>query len=390
MNEPMHDRLDRLEVEVRTLRASHARWRRTALAACGLAVAGTLLGFAADDVAEVLRARRIELVGADGKVSALLSAGDHGGQLDIWAAGGANVARLAAAESGGDLSLWNTAGKPVAGVYASSSGGRLEVSRGDGELAGYLEATADGSDLAMSRAGSENAASRFRVSKDRSEALLAHAEAHAVLLFGATPKGAAVTVLGDSDKEIAYLGGDQSKAGLLRLSNAGGSSMVEAGTGDHGGELFARGNSGQGGAVLGNSEKGGFMEVRNADGKGAASLSVQDNNGGRVAAYTATGQIAAFMDQGKDESGTVQVYAGPNRVAALGGSTSGGLLNLFNLKGKAVFVAGSAADGTGGLLSIRNGEGNQVVRASAEPAPEMAVYSDDGKQKRVISAPEKQ
>jgi hypothetical protein len=117
---------------------------------------------------------------------------------------------------------------------------------------------------------------------------------------------------------------------------------------------------------------------------------VQDNNGGRVAADTATGQIAAFMDQGKEESGTVQVYAGPNRVAALGGSATGGLLNLFNLKGKAVFVAGSAADGTGGLFSIRTGEGTQVVRASAEPEPEIAVYSDDGKQKRVISAPAKQ
>jgi hypothetical protein len=242
----------------------------------------------------------------------------------------------------------------------------------------------------MSRVGSENAASRFRVTKDRSEALLAHAEEHTVLLFGATRKGAAVTVLGNGDKEIAYLGGDQSKAGLMRLSNASGASMVEAGTGDHGGEFFARNTTGQGGAVLGNSDKGGFMEIRNGDGKGAASLSVQDNNGGRIAAYTATGQIAAFMDQGKDESGTVQVYAGPNRVAALGGSATGGLLNLFNLRGKAVFVAGSAADGTGGLFSIRTGDGTQVVRGSAEPEPEMAVYSDDGKQKRVISAPAKQ
>jgi hypothetical protein len=389
MHDTLLNRIDRLENDLRALRASHARWRAGALAACGLAAIGTLAGMAADGVVEVLRARRVELVGEDGKVSAQMSAGAHGGQIDVWAAGGANVARLAASESGGDLSLWNTAGKPVAGVYASSGGGRLEVSRGDGELAGYLEATPDGSDLAMSRAGSENAASRFRVSKDRSEALLAHAEAHSVLLFGATPKGAAVTVIGDNDREIAYLGGDASKAGLIRLSNAAGASMLEAGTGDHGGELFARNASGQGGAVLGNVDKGGFMEVRNADGKAAASLAVQDNNGGRVAAYTATGQIAAFMDQGKDESGTVQVYAGPNRVAALGGSATGGLLNLFNLKGKAVFVAGSAADGTGGLMSIRNGDGSQVVRASAEPAPEMAVYSTDGQQKRVISAPGK-
>jgi len=52
-----------------------------------------------------------------------------------------------------------------------------------------------------------------------------------------------------------------------------------------------------------------------------------------------------------------------------------------------VFVAGSASDGTGGIQSVRSGDGTQVVRASAEPAPEVAVYSNDGQQKRVISAP---
>jgi hypothetical protein len=116
---------------------------------------------------------------------------------------------------------------------------------------------------------------------------------------------------------------------------------------------------------------------------------VRDNAGGQCSVSTASGQMAVLLDQGKEESGTVQVYAGPNRVAALGGSATGGLLNLFNLKGKAVFVAGSAADGTGGLFSIRTGDGTQVVRGSAEPEPEVAVYSDDGKQKRVISAPAK-
>jgi hypothetical protein len=389
----MHDatdrRLDRLELEVHALRRSHARWRRATFAMCGLAAIGTLAGLTADDVFDVLRARRVELVDADGKVAALIGANEQGGQLDLWAKGGANVCRLAAAESGGDLSLWNTAGKPVAGVYANSGGGRVEVSRGDGELAAYFEATPDGSDLAMSRAGSENAAARFRVNKDRSEALLARAEDHSVLLFGVTGKGSAVTILGDDDREIAYLGSDQNRAGMLRLAKNGGASMLEAGVGDHGGELIARNLNGQGGTVLGNGDKGGFAEVRNVDGKSAASLAVQDNSGGRVAAYTATGQLAAFMDQGKDENGTVQVYAGPNRMAALGGSPTGGLLNLFNMQGKAVFVAGSAADGKGGLFSIRTGDGAQVVRASAEPAPEIAVYSEDGQQKRVITAPAK-
>ena len=38
---------------------------------------------------------------------------------------------------------------------------------------------------------------------DRSEALLAQAEANSVLVFGANAQGAAVTVIGQGDREIA-------------------------------------------------------------------------------------------------------------------------------------------------------------------------------------------
>jgi len=83
----------------------------------------------------------------------------------------------------------------------------------------------------------------------------------------------------------------------------------------------------------------------------------------------------------------VQIYAGATRVAALGGSSTGGLLNLFNMKGKAVVVAGAASDADGGLFSLRNGSGQQTVRAAAEPNGEVATYSSDRNRKRVLMAP---
>ncbi len=384
---PTHERLNRIELELNLLRRSRAKWRAASLIAAATIAIGFLAGLATLPMAEVIRASRIELVDADGKVTALLSTSDQGGQLDIWGKGGANVARLAAAESGGDLSMWNTQGKPVVGMYASAGGGRFEVSRGNGELSAYFEATPEGSDLAMSRAGSEQAAARLRVTKDRSDALLARSEQNSVLLFGVTPKGGAVSILGENDREVAYFGGDQNQAGMLRLADKNGASMLEAGVGDHGGEMVAHSTHGQAASVLGNTEKGGFIEGRNPDGKAVASLSVQENGGGRISVGTASGQIAALMDQGKEESGTVQIYAGPNRTAALGGSATGGLLNLFNLQGKAVVVAGTATDGTGGVVSIRNGEGVQLIKSSAEPTPEVSVYSPDGAKKRVLAAP---
>lgn len=383
-----NQRLDRIELQLATLQRSRARWRTAALGLLAAAAVSVLAGLVSRPEAETVRASRLEIVDDDGKVTALLTSNESGGQLDIWATGGANVIRMGAAESGGDLNMWNSAGQPVTGLYSSSSGGRLEVSRGNGELAAYLEATADGSDLAMSRAGSEQAAARFRVNKDRSDALLARAEDQSVLLFGVTPKGAAVSILGEKDREVVYLGGDETRAGMLRLADAKGSTMVEAGVGDHGGEIMARNATGQGGLMLGNVEKGGFVEARNADGKAVGSLTVRDNAGGQCSVSTASGQMAVLLDQGKEESGTVQIYSGSNRLAGLGGSATGGVLNLFNLKGRAVVRAGTAVDGAAGLITVQNSENQPVVVLSSEPKPEVAVFTPDQKKKRVISAPE--
>jgi hypothetical protein len=383
-----NQRLDRIELQLATLQRSRARWRTAALGLLAAAAVSVLAGLVSRPEAETVRASRLEIVDDDGKVTALLTSNESGGQLDIWATGGANVIRMGAAESGGDLNMWNSAGQPVTGLYSSSSGGRLEVSRGNGELAAYLEATADGSDLAMSRAGSEQAAARFRVNKDRSDALLARAEDQSVLLFGVTPKGAALSILGEKDREVVYLGGDETRAGMLRLADAKGSTMVEAGVGDHGGEIMARNATGQGGLMLGNVEKGGFVEARNADGKAVGSLTVRDNAGGQCSVSTASGQMAVLLDQGKEESGTVQIYSGSNRLAGLGGSATGGVLNLFNLKGRAVVRAGTAVDGAAGLITVQNSENQPVVVLSSEPKPEVAVFTPDQKKKRVISAPE--
>jgi hypothetical protein len=166
--------------------------------------------------------------------------------------------------------------------------------------------------------------------------------------------------------------------------------MVEAGVGDQGGELMVRHAAGQGASVLGNNERGGFIEARNIDGKGVASMGVQENGGGRASVSTAGGQMAAVMDQGKDESGTVQIYAGGARLAALGGSGTGGLLNLFNLAGKAVVMAGTPSDGRAGMVSVNNENGSPAVTASALPDPEMTVFSSDQMRKRVITPPQPQ
>ncbi|MCE9620461.1 MAG: hypothetical protein K8R92_11230 [Planctomycetes bacterium] len=381
-------RLEQLELQLHLVRKQRRLERRIGAAVAAILGAATLAGFARPMTPEVIQASRLEILDAEGKISCLLSSSPSGGQLDVWAKGGANVARLSSSESGGDLALWNTAGKPVAGLFANSTGGRVEVTRGDGQIAAFLEATKDGSNFTLTRSGSEDSALQLMVAADRSEGLLNRPNGKPALRFGVNEKGAAFSVVGDSSKEVAYLGSDTKQAGLLRLAGADGATAMEGGVGDGGGELAIRENNGAGGCVLGNvAGHGGFAEIRNHDGKAAVSLEVQENLGGRATVRTAVGQIAALMDQGKDESGTVQIYAGATRVAALGGGSTGGLLNLFNMKGKAVVVAGAASDADGGLISLRNASGQQTIRAAAEPSGEVASYSSDGTRKRVLSAP---
>jgi len=94
-------RLARLEAELALARGDARRARRTScalLCLAGAAAAGGLM--AASQVArveDVLRVRRLEVVGEGDKVVLLAQASETGGQLDLWSKGGTNTVRLACA-----------------------------------------------------------------------------------------------------------------------------------------------------------------------------------------------------------------------------------------------------------------------------------------------------
>ena len=105
-------RLARLEAELSAARRDARRARRTSgalLAAAAVASVGGLM--AASQVArveDVLRVKRLEVVGEGDKVVLLAQASETGGQLDLWSKGGTNTVRLACAADGGDVvSAWD-------------------------------------------------------------------------------------------------------------------------------------------------------------------------------------------------------------------------------------------------------------------------------------------
>ena len=89
-------RLTRIEAELAAARRDARRWRTGTMVLGGIAVVGGLA--AAVQVArveDVIRVRRLEVVGEGDKVVMLAQAAADGGQLDVWSKGGTNVVRLA-------------------------------------------------------------------------------------------------------------------------------------------------------------------------------------------------------------------------------------------------------------------------------------------------------
>ena len=99
----LEHRVVALEQQMRDAHRQAGRYRVAAMA-LGLGLVGvtTLAASMSPQVADVLQARRFEVVDADGLVVVAASAGANGGKLDIWNSEHRNVARLSVNAHGGD------------------------------------------------------------------------------------------------------------------------------------------------------------------------------------------------------------------------------------------------------------------------------------------------
>ncbi len=112
-------RLDRLEAELRRSQRRAGRYRDLCIALAAAGVVAALLAAARQDVADLLRIKRLEVVDNEGRLVLAASAGANGGQLDLWSPAGTNVLRASANEHGGDLAIWNNGGTNDFAVLAT-------------------------------------------------------------------------------------------------------------------------------------------------------------------------------------------------------------------------------------------------------------------------------
>lgn len=354
-------RLDAVTIESR-------RWRTLAFAGGFAAI--VLGGVAATQSArtpDVIRARRFEVVDQNDKIVLLAGIGQNGGQLDLWGNGGTNVVRIGSNADGGDIAVWNAAQQSVAAMYASAQGGRVEATMADASGSAILRAEGAGPAMVIS---------------DRDD--------RPRVVATATTASSGLSIRNAQGSELVALGASEGNGGIVRLAQGDGTIGAQMLALTDGGVIECAGKAGGRAAVLGvaGPDSGGTLSLYGTDGAEMIAAQAHTDAGARIALFGSNKLPSIVAETGSDNAGLIGLNFNGTRVAGLGASSNGGLMNLSKADGKAVVVAGVASDADGGAISVRSGSGSQLVRLGIDRigAGEVAVFDGPGLRKRVLNA----
>jgi hypothetical protein len=159
MNESLESRLDRLE-------RSNRRWRGTCIGL--LTLVGIALLVAAEKPpapAEIIQAKRFELIGPDGKACIVMEAKVDATSLAVWGPDHEHAAVLVAQSNKTAMMLMKNKDAPEVFAQAVDQGGQIGVTDGRSEVG-------DGDRAALNISGSSTGFSIFHVVNGRSESRL--------------------------------------------------------------------------------------------------------------------------------------------------------------------------------------------------------------------------
>ncbi len=243
-------------------------------------------------------------------------------------------------EGAGRLSVWSSAGSNIARLGANEHGGDFIMWNANGRVVGSLYATAEGA---------------------RIEANAADGKTSAAL--------DAATGLGQ-----------------IALTDADNKPVVRAATDSSGGLLQIMGANGQPCASLGARSAGGYLVVVNNAGSEVGSLHVRNDGTGKL--LLADGRDSnVLFETGADGGGAMQLLHSGRVIAGLGGTNTGGLLNLMGPEGRPVVVVGQSNNAPGGAMAIRDSRGSLVARlgVGTDGDGELAVYGEGATKSRVVT-----
>jgi hypothetical protein len=386
-HEPIARRLEALERELASLHRTTRRMRLSLVTAIAIGAGFALAAAApyAAPVADVVRAKRLEIVDDRDRVIALLGAGAEGGQLDLWNAAGVNAARLAGGAAGGDLSLWNASGRSAAGLFASDGGGRVEVYDPVGAVNGRLAASRDGGVFTLLNGQSKPGV--LAAATDRGGGISACDSLGRPLAELAIVDGAGQVHLSDRTATTTALIGSAQRGGMIELADAEGRKAFAAGADVGGGSMSVFAPSGtEIVAINATANGGGSVDVRNAAGRSIARSFTGEDESGRWVVSSPDGSPAVGA-QGGVNGGIFAILASGRRMVQIDASAAGGRIETTDASGLAGLTFGIDAGTKGGAMSLRNDRGQEVLRLSNDErgSGAMTVTSRTGTERRVYS-----
>ena len=174
----------------------------------------------------------------------------------------------------------------------------------------------------------------------------------------------------------------------MEISDHEGNRCMSMGIGEVAGRLVISTREGTPSLMAGGGLEGGRIDVRDREGELVATMRGL-GDGGRVGVAADATRFGMNLDVTNNEPPTFTMFGPTGRLLAIAATASGGLINLHDASGDVAVAVGSANNAPGGILSIRNDDGNEVLRAGVKDGGEgiLEVYNESQTRKRSVAAP---
>ena len=141
-------------------------------------------------------------------------------------------------------------------------------------------------------------------------------------------------------------------------------------------------------AAAGETTEGGYLELFNAEGNRVLTTAADGDGGGRLDVADEKGAVVFSIDTIPDVGAALALMSTTGQKQfLLGTGPLGALMNLMNSAGETVIIAGTADEGGGGALSVKNGRGSQVLHAGYDTRGDglITVWDNSGSRYQSVS-----
>ena len=350
------------------------------------------------------RAARLEINNPDSATPAvLLTAADNGGLISVADESGRPLVRVTTEKEHGLLALGEP-GRDAVVIDSTRAGGRLRVNPSEGKGAVRIEGDTIQVDIGIHHVVTisgdkdggtlqlNDASGRLRLEATASfeGGLLdfRNPAKESIVSLGGNETARGLRVRNDSGISVASVGADKNGSGVLEISDTEGARCGVLGVDKAGGRLLLAGRDGRDYVDAGGDKAGGRIEVRDAEERMAAVMRGA-KNGGQIVVGLEPGLTGITLDAAGTTTPTISIFGPGGRMVAVAATSTGGLLNLMDADGTIAIATGATTRGRGGVLSVRNKVGEEVIQAGVTEDDEgiVEVFNADRTRNRTLSTP---